>query len=135
MYEARKYGYDEALMLDDDGNVAEGPAENIFIVKNNALITPNSRSALPGMTRNSIMQLARDIGLKAYERKVSLREAKNADELFFCGTATEIAPIISVDNKKIGNGKAGEITLMIKAKYNDVVRGKDTNYKKWLTYV
>lgn len=135
MYEARKEGYDEALMLDDDGNIAEGPAENIFIVKNNALTTPNSRSALPGITRKSIMQLARDMGLKAYEKKVGLKDAKGADELFFCGTATEIAPIIYVDNKKIGNGKIGKITLAIKAKYDDAVRGKDSRYEKWLTYV
>lgn len=135
MYEARKKGFDEALMLDDDGNVAEGPAENIFIVKNKTLITPNSKSALPGITRSSIMQLAGDMGFKAYEGEVDLREAKNSDELFFCGTATEIAPIISVDSRKIGNGRAGEITLMIKAKYNDAVRGKYKKYEKWLTYV
>src|SRR3989338_7335325 len=134
MHEARKKGYDEALMLDLHGNVSEGPAENIFLVKNRALTTPNSRSALPGITRKSIMQLAKDMGIKAYERKVSLREARNADELFFCGTATEVAPIISVDGKKIGKGKAGEITLTIKKKFNDVVRGKDKRYAKWLTY-
>lgn len=134
MHEARKKGYDEALMLDDDGNIAEGPAENIFVVKNKALITPNSRSALPGITRSSIMQIAENMGIKAYVREVSLKEARNADELFFCGTATGIAPIISVDGKKIGNGKAGETTLMIKEKYDDIVRGKDKRYAKWLTY-
>lgn len=135
MYEAREKGFDEALMLDDDNFIAEGPAENIFAVKNKILTTPNSRSALPGITRKSIMQLAKDMGFKAYERKVSLREAKNADELFFCGTATEVAPIISVDSKRIGNGKAGAITLKIRDKFNDIVRGKDKKYRKWLTYI
>ena len=134
MYEARKKGYDEALMLDDDGFIAEGPAENIFLVKNKTLITPNSRSALPGITRKSILEISRNMGLKAYERKVSLNEVRNADELFFCGTATEVAPIISIDNKKIGNGRTGEVTMRIKKKFNDVVRGKDRKYKKWLTY-
>ena len=135
MYEVRKKGYDEALMLDLDGYIAEGPAENIFMVKNKTLIAPKSRSALPGITRKSILKLSRDIGIKAYEKKVRVKELKNADELFFCGTATEIAPVVSIDNKKIGNGKAGKITLMIKNKYNGIVRGKDNKYKKWLTYV
>ena len=135
MYEARKKGYDEALMLDLNGYVAEGPAENIFIVKNRALITPDSRSALPGITRKSILEISRDIGIRAYEKKVTIKEVKSADELFFCGTATEIAPVVSVDNKKIGNGKAWKITLKIKDKYNDVVRGKDKKYIKWLTFV
>jgi len=135
MYEVRKKEYDEALMLDLNGYVAEGPAENIFIVKNRTLITPNSRSALPGITRKSILEISRDIGIRAYEKKVTIKEVKSADELFFCGTATEIAPVVSIDNKKIGNGKAGKITLMIKNKYNDIVRGKDNKYKKWLTYV
>src|SRR3989338_8058343 len=82
MYEARKEGYDEALMLDDDNLVAEGPAENIFAVKDGIITTPNSRSALPGITRNSIMEISRGMGLKAYESKVTLKQVKNADELF-----------------------------------------------------
>ena len=135
MYEVRKKCFDEALMLDLNGYVAEGPAENIFLVKNRTLITPNSRSALPGITRKSILKISRDIGIRAYERKVTIKEVKNADELFFCGTATEIAPVISIDNKKIGNGKVGEITSKTKDKYYNIVRGKDKKYSKWLTYV
>jgi len=134
MYEARQKGYDEALMLDLHGSVSEGPAENIFAIKNGNLLTPNSRSALPGITRDSILKLSKELGIKAYEKRVKLSEVKNADELFFCGTATEIAPIISVDGKKIGNGKIGEITLKVKDKYYKVVRGKDIKYKKWLSY-
>ena len=135
MYEARKKGYDEALMLDDEGFVAEGPAENIFLVKNKKLITPSSKSALHGITRNTILKISRNIGIKAFEKKVTLDEVKNADELFFSGTATEIAPIISVDGKMIGNGKSGEITLKIRNKFYDIVRGKDKKYSEWLTYV
>ncbi len=135
MHEVRKKGYDEALMLDENGYVAEGPAENIFLVKNGNLITPNSRSALPGITRDSIIRISKGMGIKSYEKNVTLQEVKNADELFFCGTATEVAPIISVDDKIIGNGKAGEITSKIKGKFYDVVRGKDRKYRKWLTFV
>lgn len=135
MYDVRKKGYDEALMLDLDEYVSEGPAENIFMVKNKTLIAPKSRSALPGITRKSILEISKGIGIKAYEKKVRAKELKNADELFFCGTATEIAPIASIDGKKIGNGKAGKITLKVKDKYHDVVRGKDKKYLKWLTYI
>jgi len=135
MHEARKRGFDEALMLDYEGYVAEGPAENIFIVKDGDLITPNSRSALHGITRKSILEISKDLGTMAYERKVTLNEVKNADEVFFCGTATEIAPVIEVNRKKIGDGKIGEVTLKIKNKYLDIVRGKDRKYIKWLAFV
>lgn len=135
MYEARKKGYDEALMLDEEGCISEGPAENLFIVKNNVLLTPNSRSALHGITRDSILKLSRDLDIKAYEKKITLQELRNADETFYCGTATEIAPVISVDNKKIGDGKIGEITLKVKEKYENIVRGRDKRYIKWLTSI
>ena len=135
MYEARKKGYDEALMIDFDGYVSEGPAENLFLVKNGNLMTPNSKSALHGITRNSILEICKNLGLKCYEKKVTLNEVKNADELSYCGTATEIAPIMSVDNKKIGNGEAGKINLRIKDDYMDIVKGRNKKYNKWLTYV
>ena len=135
MYDARKKGYDEALMLDFNGFVSEGPAENIFIVKNNNLIAPSSRSALPGITKNSILEIGKDLSIKSYEKKVRLKEVKNADELFFCGTLTEVAPIASIDGKKVGDGKAGKITSRIKNEYYNVVRGNNKKYSKWLTYV
>lgn len=135
MHEARKKGFDEALMLDNEGYVSEGPAENIFLVKNRKLITPNSRSALHGITRSSILEIGRDLCIKAYGKKVTLNEVKNADEVFFCGTATEIAPVVEVNGKKIGDGKIGGITLRIKNKYLGIVRGKDRKYTKWLTFV
>lgn len=134
-YEARKKGFDEALMLDLNGNVSEGPSENIMIVKHGQIISPLSRSALPGITRDSILKFSNDMGIKAYQRRVRLSEARNADELFFCGTGTEIAPITSVDGKMVGNGKPGRITLRIKQKYNDIVRGKDKKYWKWLSFI
>ena len=135
MYEARKKGYDEALMLDSQGYVSEGPAENIFIIKKNALIDPLSSSALPGITRASIIELSKDLGIHAYQKKIRLKEVKNADELFYCGTATEIAPIVSVDGKTIGNGKAGALTSKIKFHYYNIVHAKVRKYKKWLTYI
>lgn len=135
MHEARKNGYDEALMLDGDGLVSEGPAENFFLVKDGILATPKSRSALHGITRNSILEICKNIGLEAYEKNVTLDEVKKADELFFCGTATEIAPIISIDGKKIGKGKIGIITSMLKNKFYDIVKGNDKKYEKWLTYI
>ncbi len=134
MREARQQGYDEALMLDEHGFVSEGPAENIFMAKNNILLTPDSKSALHGITRESIIKIARDLGINVVEKRIRLNELKNADELFFCGTATEVAPIIEVDNKKIGYGSPGKITGRIKKKFHDVVRGKDNKYKGWITY-
>lgn len=135
MYEARKKGFDEALMIDSDGCVSEGPAENLFLVKNGGLMTPNSKSALYGITRSSILEICKDLGLKCYEKKVTLSQVKNADELFYCGTATEIAPIASVDGRKIGDGEAGEITLRIKDVYMDIVKGRNKKHKKWLDYI
>ncbi len=135
MHEARKNGYDEALMLDYEGFVSEGPAENIFLVKGGKLITPKSRSALHGITRGSILEISKAMGIKAYEKDVTLSDAKNANELFFSGTATEIAPIISIDGKEIGNGNAGEITLKLRDKFYDIVRGKDKRYDRWISYV
>jgi len=135
MHEARAKGYDEALMLDCHGNVAEGPAENLFAVKDGRLMTPNSRSALHGITRDTILRISKDMGIQSYEKKMSLGEVRNADELFFCGTMMEIAPIASINGKIIGNGKTGRVTKKIMDKYYDVVRGSDRRYENWLAYV
>ena len=134
MQDARVKGYDEALMLDYKGFVSEGPAENLFVVKGGKLITPGSRSALHGITRDTILKIGKDLGIKSYEKQVTVNEVRNADELFFCGTMMEIAPIASVNGKKIGNGEAGKITIQIQKKFYDVVRGKDRKYWKWLSY-
>ena len=135
MKEAREKGYDEALMLGSDGFVAEGPAENLFIIKNNILISPESRSALYGFTRETLLSISKDIGIKPQEKKLAVEEVKNADEAFYCGTGKEISPIISIDGKRIGDGNAGKITMKIRELYFDIVRGKNKKYNKWLTYV
>ena len=106
--DAKEKGFDEAILLDQSGNVSEAPGENIFLVKNNRLVTPPlSSSALDGITRKSIITLAKDMKLKIKVRKVSKKELKIADEIFLSGTAAEITPIIKIDRKKVGNGKVG----------------------------
>ena len=135
MFEARKKGYDEALMLDQQGYVAEGPAENVFMVKNGVLMTPNSKSALHGITRDSLIKIAKDLRIKVLERKITLKEFHNADEVFFCGTATEIAPVVEIDSRRIGKRNIGKVTEMLKRTFYDVVRGNHKKYDKWVTYV
>ena len=135
MHEARVNGYDEALMLDDNGKVSEGPCQNIFMIKHNNVITSNSRSILPGVTRDSLLKLSRDMGFHAEEKEISLEELKNADEAFYCGTLSEIIPIGKIDNSAIGNGETGKITKKLKEEFSKIARGKNAKYKKWLEYV
>ena len=135
MREAREKGYDEALMLDGEGFVSEGPAENVFIIKDGKLIAPSSRSSLRGFTRDTLLRISAEIGMEPIEKKITLKEAMNADEVFFCGTGAELSPIISIDNKKIGDGKAGKATAMIRDFYFDIVRGKNKKFGKWLAYI
>lgn len=125
-------GFNECIMLDHEGSVAEGPGENIFIVKGKKVLTPNSKSILRGITRDSVMAIARDMGYPASEKRISLRELLSADEAFFTGTAAEVASIGSVDGKKIGTGKVGPITSRIRSTYLAAVHGKVPRYKKWL---
>lgn len=132
---AKKAGFDEAILLDYKGNVAEGAAENIFVVKNGRLFTSPIESILGGITRRTIMEIAKDFGIECYEKFFKKDFLLKADEAFFTGTATEITPIIQINGKKIGDGKPGKMTLMLKKIYLDVVRGKIAKYKKWLTYV
>ncbi len=135
--EAVKDGYDDAVMLDMDGFVSEGTGENIFIVNGDELITPPySSSILRGITRDTVTHLAADLGLKVTERRISRFELFNADEAFFSGTAAEIAPIVEVDRRKIGDGKPGETTQKISNTYRDLVTGKTTSkHPEWLTPV
>lgn len=132
--EAERAGFNEAILLDTNGYVAEGPGENIFSVKNNILITPSLGSILPGITRSSIITIARDKKIKVLEKKVALKELKSADEVFFTGTATEITPIGRIDNTKIGDGAAGPITTMLKTYYMSIVHGEIPKYHRWLTW-
>ncbi len=128
-------GYDEAIMLDTDGYVAEGPGENIFIVRNNVLKTTPLTSILEGITRDSIIQLAKEKGISVMEARFTRDELYIADEAFFTGTAAEITPIREIDNRQVGAGKPGPITTTLQSAFFDIVRGKDVNHKDWLAYV
>ena len=126
--------YDEALLLDTDGFVAEGPGENIFIVRRNEVHTPDLTSCLDGITRRTLMQLLeQELGLKVIERRITRDEVYVADEAFFCGTAVEVVPIRSLDRRSIGSGKTGAITRQIRDLYFAVVQGQQPQYHQWLT--
>lgn len=133
--EALNSGYDEGLLLDYEGNVAEGPVENIFAVINKTLVTPPENNILAGITRNTIIKIARDLDIPLQERKISLDEIKKADEIFFTGTASEITGIKQIDDDIIADGNEGEITKKLKTIYTDTVHGKIKSYLHWLTYV
>jgi branched-chain amino acid aminotransferase len=134
--DVKQKGFDEAILLDQYGNVSEAPGENIFLVKNDELVTPPlSSSALDGITRRSIITLAKDMNLKIKIRKVSKKELKLADEIFLSGTAAEITPITKIDKKKISGGKVGNLTKLFMTTYSDIVMNKNENYSHWLTKV
>ena len=134
--DVKQKGFDEAILLDQSGNVSEAPGENIFLVKNDEIITPPlSSSALDGITRRSIITLAKDMNLKIKIRKVSKKELKLADEIFLSGTAAEITPITKIDKKKIGDGKVGNTTKLFMNTYSDIVMNKNESYSHWLTKV
>lgn len=133
--EAALDGYDEALLLDVDGFVAEGSGENIFIVRNGKLYTPDLTSALEGITRDTIVQLAGEIGLEVIEKRITRDEVYSADEAFFTGTAAEVTPIRELDRRNIGEGKAGPVTKQLQSMFFDVVTGKSEKYANWLTLV
>ena len=117
-------------------NVSEAPGENIFIVKNNKIITPPiSSSALKGITRDSIINISKDLGYKTLIKKIKKNQLLSADEVFLSGTAAEITPIIKINHKKIGNAKVGKITKILMSSYMDVVMNKNAKYSQWLTKV
>lgn len=133
--EVKRSGYDEALLLDTDGFVAEGSGENVFMYKNGVLKTTPLTSVLNGITRDTVIRLARAAGITVEEQRFTRDEIYCADEVFFCGTAAEITPIREIDNRQIGDGKPGELTKKITQKFYDIVHGRDANHKSWLTYV
>ena len=134
--EAKRNGFDEAILLDHIGNVSEAPGENIFIVRDGQLLTPSiASSALEGITRDAIIKIALDLDIDFIERDISRSELTMADEIFLTGTAAEITPIISMDSKKIGNGKPGNITKKMMQEYSDIVMNKNDDYTHWLTSV
>ncbi len=133
--EASQDGYDEALLLDVDGFVAEGPGENLFIVKDGALYEPEAASALVGITRDAVIQLARDMGLEVRARRLTRDDIYIADEAFFTGTAAEVTPIRELDNRVIGSGKRGPLTAKLQQAFFELVQGKNKKYRDWLTPV
>jgi branched-chain amino acid aminotransferase len=133
--EALACGCNEAMLLDTEGYVAEGSGENIFIVRDGVLYTPDLTSALDGITRDTIIQLAADEGLEVREKRITRDEVYIADEAFFTGTAAEVTPIREVDNRIIGRGGRGPITERLQSLYFDQVHGRRSRYAEWLTYV
>jgi len=133
--EALKDGYDEAMLLDTDGYVAEGSGENVFMVRKGVIKTPPLTSILEGITRDTIMQLAAERGMRLMEERFTRDELYVADEAFFTGTAAEITPIREVDNRSIGEGKPGPITKELQSAFFDIVHGRDSRHADWLTYV
>ncbi len=128
-------GYEEAILLDINGNVAECTGENIFIVKNGVLITPPTENVLKGITRDSIMQIATDFGIEVKEEFFNKEQLYKADEAFLTGTAAEVTPIREVDDKRIGEGKPGPVTKKLQSKFYEAIRGKDKKYEGWLDFV
>jgi branched-chain amino acid aminotransferase len=135
LQEALTCGYDEAMLLDAEGYVAEGSGENIFIVRNGVLYTPDLTSALEGITRETIMTLAQEQGLEIREKRITRDEVYVADEAFFTGTAAEVTPIREVDNRTIGNGARGPITERLQTLYFDQVHGRRDEHPEWLSLV
>ena len=133
--DALSHGYDEALILGTDNSVNEGSGENFFLVKDNKLVTPKLVTVLDGITRKTIIQLAKDLDIETIERNISVAEVYECDEAFFTGTAAEVTPIIEVDDNKINNGLPGPLTKQLQANYFNLIRGKHDKYNEWLTRV
>ncbi|MEY4466631.1 MAG: hypothetical protein RIR21_424 [Pseudomonadota bacterium] len=128
-------GYDEALLLDTEGYVSEGAGENVFIVKSGKIYTPDLASCLDGITRDSVVTIARDLGIEVIEKRITRDEVYCADEAFFTGTAAEVTPIRELDGRAIGEGSRGPVTEKIQSMFFDIVGGKAKQYNHWLTRV
>ncbi len=135
--DARRAGFDDAIVLSENGHVTEGSAMNLFLVENGKLVTTKTTdNILVGVTRNTIMELAREeFGIETIERDIDRTELYIADEAFYCGTGAQVSPITKIDNRSLGNGEVGPISKKLQALYFDVVRGKVEKYKKWCTPV
>ncbi|AZG12471.1 MULTISPECIES: branched-chain amino acid transaminase [Cupriavidus] len=133
--EATSLGYDEALLLDTDGYVSEGSGENVFIVRNGVIYTPDLASCLDGITRDATLTIARDLGIEVREKRITRDEMYCADEAFFTGTAAEVTPIRELDDRVIGEGRRGPVTKRVQDAFFAAVGGTDEKYKKWLTLV
>ncbi len=135
LQEAISGGADEAMLLDTEGYVAEGSGENIFLVRNGVVYTPEVTSCLNGITRNTILTLAEELGIKVVEKRITRDEVYIADEAFFTGTAAEVTPIREVDGRQIGAGRRGPVTERLQKAYFDLVAGKAAGHADWLTLV
>lgn len=135
LHEALECGYDEALLLDNEGYVAEGSGENIFIVRDGMIYTPDLTSALEGVTRDTIMVFARDLGMEVKEKRLTRDEVYIADEAFFTGSAAEVTPVVELDNRPIGTGRRGPVTRKLQTMFFDQVHGRKVRRPEWLTYV
>jgi branched-chain amino acid aminotransferase len=133
--EATDHGYDEGLLLDVDGFVAEGAGENLFVIKGGKIYEPELTSALIGITRETVIQLAADLGYEVRAKRITRDDLYIADEAFFTGTAAEVTPIREVDGRQIGAGRRGPITTKIQKAFFDLVNGKNRRYQQWLTPV
>lgn len=133
--EATQDGYDEALLLDTDGFVAEGPGENLFIVRNGILYEPETTSALMGITRDAVISLAHDMGIEVRACRLTRDDIYIADEAFFTGTAAEVTPVCELDNRTIGRGMRGPVTERLQRAFFELVQGKNKKYRDWLTPV
>ncbi|MPM34238.1 Branched-chain-amino-acid aminotransferase [bioreactor metagenome] len=134
--EALDDGYDEAILLDASGFVSEGSGENIFVIKDGVVYTPDlSAGALNGITRNTVLHICKDLGLEVVQKRITRDELYISDELFFTGTAAEVTPIREVDRLQIGEGRRGPITEKIQTAFFDIVNGRNPKYAHWLTKV
>ena len=134
--EATDEGYDEALLLDSQGFVSEGAGENVFVVKDGVIYTPDlSAGALNGITRNTVFAIAKDLGLEIVQKRITRDEIYISDELFFTGTAAEVTPIREVDSRTIGSGRIGPVTAKLQKAFFDIVNGKNDKYRDWLSPV
>jgi branched-chain amino acid aminotransferase len=134
--ESLKAGYEEAILLDDHGHVCEGTGENVYIVRDGEIATPGQHnSILDGITRRSLIQIARDLGYTVVERSIARAEMYLADEMFMSGTAAELVPVREIDDHRIGTGAPGEITRVLQAAFDDAIHGRSVRYREWLDVV
>lgn len=133
--EAKADGYDEALLLDTDGFVAEGAGDNVFLIKRGVLVEPEITSALDGVTRRTVLELAGEMGLPVVSRRITRDELYCADEVLFTGTAAEITPVVEVDRRRVGKGRPGPLTQELQRRYFACVQGRDESHAAWLTYL
>jgi branched-chain amino acid aminotransferase len=134
--ESHKAGYAEAILLDQLGHVCEGSGENIFVVRDGVILTPpQTASILDGISRRSVIQVARDLGYEVVERDIARAELYLADEVFMCGTAAELVPVIEIDDHAVADGRPGEITQVVQREYEDALHGRSERYAEWLDVI